>query len=224
MIMSTKHIAMLSGLCLMFAVPAAAQGQASTWYAGVGVGQVRARFQPDYKTLAGGEDQQFINEADGLQVDVIAGRRRRLGHGFSLGYQGTFTANRARWTLSIPAEPATFQYSLSSAVIASVVPELHLVGLVSIFGEVGGGAGRTHQIKTASPYSTYEYDAWRGAAAAGGGVRVKVSACVDLVAAFRQVRYAGYEFDTFNPQGVHVEHVKESPRARGFSIGFTTSF
>jgi opacity protein-like surface antigen len=190
----------------------------------VGVGQMHARFQPDYQTLAGGEDQQFINEADGLQVDVIAGRRQRLDRKFSLGYQGTFTANRAKWTLSLPDEPATFQYSLPRAVIASVVPELHLAGSVSIFGEVGGGAGRVHQIKTASPYSTYEYDNWRGAVAAGGGVRVKVGACVDLFAAFRQVRYAGYEFDTFNPQGVHVEHVKEAPRARGFSIGLTTTF
>ena len=222
--MHARHIAILLGLFSALVSPALAQDEKTAWYAGVGLGRLNTRFQPDYTFVLGGDPQQFDNKADGLQVDLIAGRRHRLNDRFSLAYQGAVGINGFKWSLSIPSEPADLRYSLPYTVIASAIPEVHVRGIVSVFGEPGAGLGRVREIKTSPSSSAYDYDALRGALTVGAGLRVKVYPKADVFAQYRQVRYARFGYDTFNSAGVHIEHVEDAPRANGFSFGVTTRF
>lgn len=208
----------------VFASPAFAQNDKTTWYAGAGVGHLYTRFEPAYTFLNGDAPQQFENKADGLQVDLLAGRRHRINNRLSFGYQGSVGINSVEWSLSIPSEPAALRYSLPYTILGTAIPEVHFTKMVSVFGEAGGGVGRAREIKTSSTSSAYNYDSLRGALALGGGVRVAVHPKADVFARFQQVRYSSFEYDTFNAAGVHIEHVQDAPRANGFSIGVTTRF
>lgn len=222
--MNTRHIGILLGLFLMLATPALAQGGNAAWYAGAGLGRMDTRFEPFYTFVNGTPPEQFENKSNGLQLDLIVGRRHRMNDRFSLGYQGVLNLNRVEWSLSIPSEPAELRYSLPQAVIGSVVPEVRLTEVVSIFGDLGGGFGRIREIKTSPATSSYDYDKWKPALAVGGGIRVRVSHRADVFAQYRHTGYSSVEYDTFSPTGAQVEHVKDKPRARGFVIGITTNF
>jgi opacity protein-like surface antigen len=128
------------------------------------------------------------------------------------------------WSLSIPDEPAELRYSLPYAVFASVLPEVRVGGPVAIFGEAGAGLGRVKEIKTASATSAYREDKMRGAMAFGGGISVSVGPRASVYADWRRVSYRGFEYDSFDPAGARVEHVKDAPTAGGFTVGVTTSF
>ena len=213
----------VAGLLILVA-PSIAAAQNANWYAGGALAHVDTRFEPDYNVLATGEDVKFLNEADGLQVEATVGRRHRLHDRFSLGYQGTFSFNNVEWTLSLPSEPAEFTYALPRTIVVAVVPEVTVHRVISVFGEIGTGAGFVHQTKSSSPRSSYDYEAWRPVFAIGGGARVKVASKAAIVVSYRHVAYSGYEFDTFNPAGVRIEHVKDAPCASGVSFGLAFDF
>jgi opacity protein-like surface antigen len=204
-------------------LPAAVQAQTSSWYAGGSLTRLHIHFEPDYLTLSDGLRQTFVNEADGVQVDLLIGRRHQVTDRFSFGYQGAFSANGFAWSLSIP-EPAEFEYSLPRTLTASFVPEVRLGGPVSIFAEVGGGAGFVRQLKTGSTLSTYRVETWRPVGVFGGGARVKIAANVSVFAAYRVTRYSGYQFDTLNQAGQKVEHVEETPSSKGLAFGLRIEF
>jgi len=208
---------------LTWASPALAQNDAAPWFAGVGMGRVNTEFRPFYTYYGGGTPDQFENKADGLEVEVRAGRRHRLSDRVSLTVQGSAAFNSVSWTLSIPSEPAELEYSLPYRFALSVAPEVHL-GRISIYADLGGGIGRVRQSKTSPSSSAYDIDRIRPTFNAGGGVRVKAAARTDVFAHVGHVRYASHEFDTFTPANVRVEHVKDSPRATAFTIGIIRRF
>ncbi len=206
-----------------------AQDEGTQWYAGVGAGRLNADFRPYYTYYAGGTPDQFENEAHGLQVEVLAGWRHRLSNRWSLAVEGSAAFNSFEWSLSIPSEPAELAYSLPYRFAISVVPEVQL-GRLSVYADVGGGMGRVHELKTSASSSTYDYDKMRTTLNVGGGIRVKASSSVHVFAHVGHVRYASLEFDSVthaggNPSPVTlVEHVKDSPRATGFTLGITKRF
>src|SRR5688572_1155438 len=126
----------LIGVLLSVASPAAAQDDGAGWYAGAGAGRLNTDFRPYYTYYAGGTPDQFENEAHGLQVEFLAGRRHRLSRRFSLSVEGSAAFNSFEWSLSIPEEPAELEYSLPYRFALSIVPELHL-GRLSVYGAVG---------------------------------------------------------------------------------------
>jgi hypothetical protein len=113
----------------------------------------------------------------------------------------------------------------------SLVPELHL-GRVSVYADLGGGAGRVHLLKTTpdAQVSRYDDNEMRPTLNIGGGVTVRASRRRDLFAHVGHVRHFGVEFDSFSnmtgmlPVVSMVEHVKDSPRATGFRVGLITRF
>jgi opacity protein-like surface antigen len=207
-------------LCL--SAPAFAQGD-SGWYAGIDLTRFEVRFAPHYTELDDGEESDFDNRADGLQADLALGHRRRLNDRVSLALQGAVGFNDVAWTLSLD-EPADFRYSIPYTISGSLLPEVRLAGPVWAFAEVGGGVGRVKQEKSGSTLSTYDSNRLRGALALGGGVFYQVGRRLDLVGRYRYVRYAGYEFDSIGPGGQPVEHVAESPRTVGVSVGIRIGF
>src|SRR3954470_1640315 len=125
--MTTRRLFLFVALMFSVASPALAQTRAS-WYAGAGLGSLHARFEPDYTNVVNGDRSAFVNESDGLQIDLVAGHRRQVSDRFWIGYQGTFNVSRAEWTLSIPEEPAAFRYTVPYAALATVVPEVRISG------------------------------------------------------------------------------------------------
>lgn len=222
---------LLIGALLSIASPAMAQDEGSQWFAGVGAGRLNTEFRPYYTYYAGGTPDQFENKAHGLEIEFVAGRRHRLSERWSLGVEGSAAFNSFEWSLSIPSEPAELEYSLPYRFAVSVVPEFHF-GRVSVYADLGGGVGRVHELKTTSDpgRSTYDYDEIRPTLNLGGGVRVKASGTIHLFAHVGHVRSASFEFDTFSQPGgglapiTKVEHVKDSPRATGFTVGITKRF
>jgi hypothetical protein len=219
--MNTRLIsALMCGLLLSVATPALAQ---DSWFGGVGVGRLNTDFRPYYTYYSGGTPDQFENEAHGLQVEVMAGRRRQVSERFSLALQASASFNSFNWSLSIPSEPAELKYSLPYQLAVSVAPEVHF-GRVSVYADLGGGMGRAEQVKTSPSSSTYDYNKMRATLNVGGGIRIKASGGASVYAHVGHVRYSGYEFDTFTPSKVRVEHVKDAPRATGITVGITKRF
>lgn len=216
---------------LGLASPAFAQNDSPPWYAGVGVGRLNTDFRPYYTYDAGGTPDEYHNEAHGLDVEFVAGRRVHNSKRWSLSLQASAGINTFKWSLDIPAEPAALEYSLPYRMAVSLVPELHL-GRVSVFADIGGGMGRVHQMKTTpdARVSRYDYDELRPTLNLGGGVTVRASRRLDLFAHVGHARHFGVEFDSFSnmtgmlPVVSKVEHVKDSPRATGFRVGLITRF
>jgi len=218
-------------LSLGLASPAFAQNDSPPWYAGVGVGRLNTDFRPYYTYYAGGTPDEYHNEAQGLDVEFVAGRRVHNSERFSLAIQASAGVNTFKWSLDIPAEPAALEYSLPYRAAISLVPELHL-GRVSVYADIGGGMGRVHQLKTTpdAQVSRYDYDEFRPTLNVGGGIKVRASGKVELFAHVGHVRHFGVEFDSFSnmtgmlPVVSMVEHIKDAPRATGFRIGLITRF
>lgn len=216
---------------LSVASPAMAQSAESGWYAGAGAGRLNTDFRPYYTYYAGGTPDQFENEADGLQVEFLAGRRHRLSDRWSLSVEGSAAFNSFKWSLSIPEEPADLEYSLPYRFALSVVPEM-LFGRLSVYADLGGGVGRVHELKTSTvaAVSQYDYDKMRPTLNIGAGIRVKASDSLGLFAHVGHVRYSTVEFDTFSQAGGPlspirlVEHVTDKPRATGFTVGVIKRF
>src|SRR5687767_1338283 len=146
--MKTRAVpSLLAGVLLLAASPALAQGNGSGWYAAAAAGRLNTDFRPYYTYYAGGTPDQFENEAHGLQLELLAGRRHRLSNRWSISLEGGAAFNSFEWSLSIPEEPADLEYSLPYRFAVSVVPEMHF-GRVSIYGGLGGGVGRVHERKT----------------------------------------------------------------------------
>jgi opacity protein-like surface antigen len=218
------------GVLLSVASPAMAQDEGSGWYAGVGAGWLNADFRPYYTYYAGGTPDQFENEANGLQVEFLAGKRFRLTERWSLSLEGSASVNSFKWSLSIPEEPAELEYSLPYRFAVSVVPEVHF-GRVSVYAGLGGGLGRVHELKTTSAFavSRYDYDEIRPTLNIGGGVKVRASGGLDVFAHAGSTRYFGVEFDTLSGQvGMipvsQIEHVTDKPRATGITVGVIKRF
>lgn len=205
------------------ATPASAQDDGSGWYAGAGAGRLNTDFRPYYTYYAGGTPDQFENEAHGLQLEFLAGRRHRLSNRWSISLEASAAFNSFEWSLSIPEEPAELEYSLPYRVALSVVPEAHF-GRLSVYAGVGGGVGRVHQVKTSPSSSTYDIDRVRPTLNLAGGVRVRMSSAWSAFAHLGHVRYAKVETDTFTPANVRIEHVTDKPRATGFTVGIIKRF
>jgi hypothetical protein len=213
---------------LSIATPALAQD--SSWYAGVGAGRLNADFRPYYTYYMGGTPDQFENEAHGLQVEFMAGRRLVQSDRFSVSLQGSAAFNSFSWSLSIPEEPSDLEYSMPYRFALSLVPEVRL-GRVSLYADIGGGAGRVHELKASTDgrVSRYDYDEVRPTLNFGGGIKVKASGGFDVFGHIGYARYFGVEYDSFNLSGVvpgqvKVEHIIDKPRATGFTIGVLKRF
>jgi opacity protein-like surface antigen len=216
-------VALLVGGALSVAVPASAQNAGASWFAGVGVSRLNVEFRPYYTYYAGGEPDEYVNKADGVEVEVLAGRRHRLSDRFSLTVQGSAAFNGVTWELSIPEEPAELEYSLPYRFALSVAPEVHF-GRMSVYADLGGGLGRVRQLKTSPDSSTYDVDRMRPTLNIGAGIKVSASSSTDVYAHVGHVRHSSHEFDSFTPSGVLVEHVKDSPRATSFTFGLIRRF
>ena len=224
-------VSVLTGVLLFVASPAMAQDDGAGWYAGAGAGRLNTDFRPYYTYYAGGTPDQFENEAHGLQVEFLVGRRHRLSRRVSLSVEGNAAFNSFEWSLSIPEEPAGLEYSLPYRVALNIVPELHL-GRLSLYGDVGAGVGRVRELKTttASQVSRYDYDEMRTTLNVGGGIKLRMSSGFSAYAHVGHVRYAKVEFDTFSAEtgGLttesKVEHVTDKPRATGFTVGIIKRF
>jgi hypothetical protein len=224
-------VTLVLGVILSVASPAMAQGDESGWYAGVGAGRLNTDFRPYYTYYAGGTPDQFENEAHGLQVEFLAGKRLRSSDRWSLSLEGRASLNSFKWSLSIPEEPSELEYSLPYRFALSVVPEVRF-GRVSVFAGLGGGVGRVHEMKTTTDpqVSRYDYDEVRPTLNVGGGLRVRASGGFDLFAHVGHARYFGVEFDSVRPMTVNltveskVEHVTDKPRATGFTVGVIKRF
>ena len=121
-------------LAFLAAVPpsVAVAQEPPRWYIGADLSRVDDRFQPHYTVVADGEPSQFDNRAHGLGSDLFVGRQYFLGKMFSIGGQATVGTNRTQWSLSIPSEPADFNYRLPYRVVVTVVPEVHVKPRLSI--------------------------------------------------------------------------------------------
>ena len=220
---------LLTTALLSMASPALAQD--SSWYAGVGIGRLNTDFRPYYTYYMGGTPDQFENEADGWQVEFMAGRRHRLTDRVSLSIEGGAAFNSFKWSLSIPEEPADLEYSLPYRFALSLVPEVQF-GRLSLYADLGGGVGRVKEIKTTTDarVSRYDYDKLRPTLSVGGGIKVKATTGLDVFAHVGHVRYFDVEYDSFSnqtgmlPVVSKVEHVTDKPRATGFTVGVIKRF
>lgn len=224
-------VAVFTAVLLAFAAPAMAQSGEPGWYLGVGAGRLNTDFRPYYTYYAGGTPDQFENEAHGLQVEFLAGKRLRSSERWTLSLEGSAAFNSVKWSLSIPEEPSELEYALPYRVALSVVPEVHF-GRVTVYAGLGGGVGRVHEMKTTpdAQVSRYDYDEVRPTLNVGGGIRIKASGGFALFAHAGHTRYFGVEFDTFrNATGMlpvvsKVEHVTDKPRATGLTVGVIRRF
>src|SRR5262245_14786065 len=177
----------------LFGLATTAGAQDSGWYVGAGLGKLNTKYLPYYTYYVGGTPDQFENKADGLQLEVFAGRPlRRMDDGWSLSLEGNASFNSFEWSLSIPEEPSELAYSQPWRVALSVVPEVQF-GRLSLYADVGGGAGRVHELKSTTDgrVSRYDYDEIRPTLNFGGGVKVKASNGFDVFAHVGHVRYFG---------------------------------
>ncbi len=222
--MNVKQAVFALGLSAALFVPATAAGQETTWYAGGGLAVENIRFEPYYTVYNADTPSQFDDRATGRQVNLMVGQRVPVARRVSLGWQATLGVNGFHWTLSLPEEPARLEYSTPFAVVVSAVPEVDLGGGVSVFGAIGVGTGRVHELKTSLSTSAYDYNHFRPVGAFGAGVRIRVMPPVNLFGRYDWVRYASFGFDTFDPAGVRIEHVRDAPRPRGATFGVLFRF
>src|SRR5689334_21649660 len=109
--MKTRVTLLVTALLLGVASPDLAQME-SGWYAGVGAGKLNTTYRPYYTYYLGGTPDQFENMADGLQLELFAGRQlRRTDDGWSLALEASASFNSFQWSLSIPDEPSELEYS-----------------------------------------------------------------------------------------------------------------
>lgn len=209
-----------------------ATAQEGGWYAGAGGGKLNTKYLPYYTYYLGGTPDQFENKADGLQLELFAGRRlRRLDDGWSLSLEGKASYSSFEWSLSIPEEPSELEYSQRWRFALSVVPEVQF-GRLSLYADIGGGAGRVHEVKTTTDarVSRYDYDKIKPTLNVGAGLKVKASEGFDVFAHVGHVRYFNVEYDSFaNQIGMlpyvgKVEHITDKPRATGFTAGVIKRF
>ncbi|MGE0450970.1 MAG: outer membrane protein [Vicinamibacterales bacterium] len=205
--------------------PAAHAQEASGWYAGAQAGWQQIRFQPRYTFLLGGDDPtRFDNRQAGVQWDVLVGRRSVLSRGWALSIEGGVGFNRTKWELEIPDEPAALEYTMPYDVRVAIVPERRVSGRVAVFGSVGAGAGRVHEVKTSPSTSLYDVARTRPMLVAGGGLKVAVSTRAQLRVEYRVRQLARFEFDSVDPAGRPVEHIEDRPRSHAISAGVTFGF
>jgi hypothetical protein len=216
----------------LLAVASPVMAQDSAWYAGIGAGKQNTTYRPYYTYYMGGTPDQFENKADGLQLELFAGRQlRRTDDGWSLSLEANASFNSFEWSLSIPEEPSRLEYSTAYRFGLSLVPEMRF-GRISVYADVGGGAGRVHEMKTSTvgTVSRYDYDRIRPTFTFGGGIKLQASRSVDLFAHVGQTRYFGVAYDSFSPVTGNlpavskVEHVTDKPRATGFAVGLIKRF
>ena len=198
---------------------AAAEG-----YVGVGLGVGQLRFEPYYTYYGGGTPDQFDNRTTGVHVDLVGGQRFAVGGPFSLGWRGVVGVNGQTWTLVLPDEPASFEYSLPYTLVMSVVPEVRVSSRVSVFGGIGGGVGRVREIKDSPTSSTYDDQAFRGVVIFSGGVRIQSSAGTDVFTQYDHLRSSAFGYDTFTAAGDRIEHVRDTPKSHSVSFGVAVRF
>jgi opacity protein-like surface antigen len=220
--MTARRVAISLVTLLLLASSARAADDKSS-FAGIALTAQQIRFNPHYTFYDGSDPGQFDDRANGVEVRVFAGQRFRSGSRFAMAWQGMLAMNGFDWSLSLPSEPAKFRYALPYTLLASAMPEVRLGG-VSVFGEVGGGVGRVHEIKTSPSSSTYDHEAFSGVLAVGAGVRLKLSERIDALAQYQYSRYHAFEYDTLDSAGAKVEHVRDAPRPRGVSFGIAARF
>jgi len=210
----------------VFGVPStsSAQGIESSWYAGGALGHTAERFMPHYTSYVGDTPSTFENDANGLAVDLLVGRRIGLSRVWSFALQGAASFNRFAWSLSIPAEPATLDYSLPYAFAVSAAPELHIGSVLVVYADAGIGTGRVRETKTSVTASAYDFDQMQPLVSVGGGVKIALGARAEAFARVGQRRYREHAFDTFTPANVKTEHVTDAPRATSVTVGLTTRF
>jgi opacity protein-like surface antigen len=207
-------------LSLLMPSPAAADG----WFAGLSVGPQQERFMPFYTEFDGGATTRFDNRTTGTTVNLFAGRHLRLGDRIEMAWQASVGISSFEWSLFLPEEPADIRYAIPFTIVGSVLPEVHVGGPVSLFAEVGAGAGRVRQTKEAPTTSTYDQHVTRPALAAGAGVRIEASPRLDVVAQYRYLRYGGFDYDASTLSGELIEHVRETPRSHGVFAGIVARF
>jgi hypothetical protein len=217
---------------LMLGLASAASAQESGWYVGAGAGKLNSKYRPYYTYYLGGTPDQFENKADGLQLELFAGRQlRQLDDGWSLSLEGKASFNSFEWSLSIPEEPSELEYSQRWRFALSLVPEVQF-GRLSLYGDIGGGAGRVHEVKTTTDarVSRYDYDKIKPTLNVGAGFKVKASEGFDVFAHVGYVRYFNVEYDSsanqigMLPYVGKVEHITDKPRATGFTLGVIKRF
>lgn len=220
--LSTIPLALL--LLFFSVVPASAQQEPGTWYAGLAASRLHVRFEPRYESLVGASPQVFVDEADGLQLGIVAGRRFRLTDRLGLGLEGSWERTSVAWTLSLPDEPASFRYALPYAITFTGKPDLRIAGGLFLFAEAGAGVGRVRQSKSGPRTSAYDFDTLQRVAVLSGGIRYRLSRRVDVSAAYRAVSYPEGRFESRGPSGIAVERVRDTPRARAIVISATSRF
>ena len=129
-----------------------------------------------------------------------------------VGWRGVVGVNGQTWTLVLPDEPASFEYSLPYTLVMSVVPEVRVSSRVSVFGGIGGGVGRVREIKDSPTSSTYDDQAFRGVVMFSGGVRIQSSAGTDVFLQYDHLRSSAFGYDTFTAAGDRIEHVRDTPQ------------
>jgi hypothetical protein len=214
------HALLLSVLLLTSTVPAWADGE---WYTGAAIGAQHLMFEPRY-TSVGSPPQQFDDPATGPQVNIFVGQRFGASGRLSIGWQAKAGLNGFGFSLSLPSEPAELRYTMPASLVLSAVPEVRLGAGVSVFGTVGGGGARVREHKTSPSSSAYDYRAFEGARAWGGGVRLGAGGRFDVLVQYEDLKTSTFAYDTFTAAGIKVEHVEDATRSKSVLLGGAVRF
>jgi opacity protein-like surface antigen len=217
--MRARPLVMLTASMLALAPASARAQEAGSWLFGAAGGEVETRYEPSYADQVDGTRSQFENRAEGLELQLFAGRRFAVSERIGLAVQATATWNDVKWTLDLPAEPAGFAYALPWAGLVTVAPELSLGDRVVVAGEVGGGLGPVRERKSSATTSSYDVDEAKPVLVLGGGLIVRLTRSLDVVARYRVVRYSGIDYPSLSPTGTVVEEVSDEPDSRSLSVG-----
>jgi opacity protein-like surface antigen len=183
------------------------------WFVELGAGHGKQSFEPLYHYVDGGTPDQFKNDDAGFAGSLRLGHQQRLADRFGLGLSAEFIYQGANWTLTLPDEPADFDYEIPYTFSLSLQPDWELTPDWRVFAELGLAYGQVRERKQSPRTSQYDAEEWLTGLVLGAGVSYRLSDQTDLSLSYRQIRYEDLQYRSYWMDGTHAETIEDSPRA-----------
>ncbi len=204
----------------------AASSSLAGWYAGADAAYVEQDFEPTYVVPSdpANPPSSYNDHGYGMGEGLFGGYRWPLHELLALSAQGRAEYSDAEWTYTYSAEPASFKYDIKYALGLSLVPEIKVIGPLSIVGEVGLQEGYIREEKTSATYTSYDFGDWILGMVLSAGLKCEVTKNLSVSAMFRHVSYNDVNYTTHLADGTVVEYVTDAPENASWNLGVEWKF
>jgi len=210
-----------ASLPVLLSLPAGAQ-----WTAGAEAGKAFDVFHTDYAYQTGTPDS-FINRASGFGAGIFFGHDFKVGGRLFLGFELRAGLNDARWEMDTEdvyagtpkGGPSHLRYDIPWFAGLSGIAKFRVLPGLAVTADLGMAFSRIRMKKTSASSTSYSYDDWVPALAAGAGLEWDLTSKWALIARFSFIDFREVETISRFPDGEAWETVTGRPNLFSARLG-----